>query len=42
MTDQNDLARTLDTYASSWGPLTSDDRMTAFTACLHADRAFLN
>lgn len=37
MTNQNDLARTLDTYASSWGPLTTDDRMTAFTACLHED-----
>jgi hypothetical protein len=37
MTEQNLLAQTLNIYASSWGPLTSDARMTAFATCLHED-----
>jgi hypothetical protein len=37
MIDQSNLAQTLAAYASSWGPLTGDARMTAFIACLHED-----
>ena len=37
MTNQNDLARTLDIYASSWGPLASDARRAVFEACIRED-----